>query len=132
MHRNGTIINHTLYKITLEEFNLLLNNAYEFLGVQPDSRETALLFAQADQDQDGLMTYTEYFQFVEKFICRPKVKIPQRVTKPVQRVEFNSRFRRFLWDELFRIFALYDFNGNRLLSYTECERMFRDLFSSIS
>ena len=51
------LLNHSIHKITFDEFNILLNNAYEFLGVQADPRETALLFSQADKDQDGLITY---------------------------------------------------------------------------
>ena len=73
------------------------------------------------------MTYVEYFQFVEKFICRPKIRI-QKPSTPTQRIEFNSRFRKFLWEELIRIFAMYDINRNAVLSYSECHRLFRNIF----
>ena len=132
MHRNGRIVNQSVYKITLDEFNLLLNNAYEFLGVHPDPSLTSTLFTQADKDHDGLITYGEYFQFVEKFICRPKMTpVERRDRVEGHRTEFRSRFRGFLWEELMRILSRYDINRSGTVEFSECHRMLLEIFPNI-
>lgn len=46
------------------------------------------VFAEADQDKDGLITYVEYFKFIDKYICQTKAqfaeysKSPEKVKEP--------------------------------------------------
>jgi Ca2+-binding EF-hand superfamily protein len=70
MHRSKLIRNSGLHKITLEEFRKLLHEAYRFLGVTVDETTARKVFEQADTDRDGLITYVEYFKFIENAICR--------------------------------------------------------------
>ena len=32
------------------------------------------VFKEADKDEDGLITYVEYFQFIEKCVCQTKAR----------------------------------------------------------
>lgn len=59
-------------KITKEEFFILVNKAYEFLKVKMDLGLAESVFNEADKDKDGLITYVEYFQFIEKCVCQTK------------------------------------------------------------
>ena len=50
----------------------LINNAYKFLGVAANADLADSVFKEADKDKDGLITYVEYFQFIEKYVCQTK------------------------------------------------------------
>ena len=85
------------------------------------------IFNDADKDKDGLITYVEYFQFIEKHICQTqaqfegKVEAPKPVEqKPVaQGPERFSRLRRWIWEQLLRLYNAYI--GNRTLSVSDKE-----------
>ena len=70
MHRANQIKNGSQRKILLPEFIELLNNAYAFLGVKCNQASAQVIFKTADKDEDGLITYVEYFQFIDKYVCQ--------------------------------------------------------------
>lgn len=57
MHKADLISNGAQRKITSEEFWKLLNNAYTFLKVECPRNVCDEVFAEADKDKDGLITY---------------------------------------------------------------------------
>jgi Ca2+-binding EF-hand superfamily protein len=57
-------------KMTEVEFHTLMNNAYKFLGVECQQQVTNSIFVEADKDKDSLITYVEYFQIINKYICK--------------------------------------------------------------
>lgn len=62
--------------MTLPEFIHLINLAYDFLKVGIDHDVAEQIFKDVDKDQDGLITYGEYFQLIQKYICIPKNEQP--------------------------------------------------------
>ncbi len=72
MHRANLIAKGAERKISLQEFFTLVNNAYSFLKVKMDMGLAEQVFKEADKDNDGLITYVEYFQFIEKCVCQTK------------------------------------------------------------
>jgi hypothetical protein len=83
-------------RMNLQEFTILMNHAYSFLGVKVDDHGAKLIFDDADKDKDGAITYEEYFSFVRQHILKPeKAAIVQ---EPKQVKEVNSRLRRFIWE----------------------------------
>jgi hypothetical protein len=81
------------------------------------------IFNDADKDRDGLITYVEYFQFIEKHICRTKAQYEGKVEavkeqKPVDPgPERFSRLRKWIWEQLYRLYSLYV--ENRTLSVND-------------
>lgn len=71
-HKAGRISHGVDRKMTLPEFIHLINLAYGFLkvGIAPDVAEQ--IFTDVDKDHDGLITYGEYFQIIQQYICLPK------------------------------------------------------------
>lgn len=76
MHKENLIKNGAERKITQEEFWILLNKAYAFLKVECPRNICDEVFAEADKDQDGLITYVEYFKFIDRYICLTKFRTP--------------------------------------------------------
>ena len=70
MHRANKMQYGSERKIMLSEFIELLNNAYMFLGVKCHRELAKSIFEEADKDHDGRITYVEYFQFIEKYVCQ--------------------------------------------------------------
>lgn len=48
----------------------LLNSAYSFLGVVVDAEQANSIFQQADTDRDGLITYVQYFTYIDQYLAR--------------------------------------------------------------
>jgi hypothetical protein len=57
-------------KMTCPEFNTLMDNAYAFLGVKLSPDVAQQIFQETDTDKDNLITYVEYFQIIEKYVCK--------------------------------------------------------------
>lgn len=72
MHRHNKIKNQADRKILPAEFFTLVNNAFSFLKVQMPQAQAEEVFKQTDKDGDGLITYVEYFQFIDKYICQTR------------------------------------------------------------
>lgn len=72
MHRHNKIKNQADRKILPAEFFTLVNNAFAFLKVQMPQAQAEEVFKQTDKDGDGLITYVEYFQFIDKYICQTR------------------------------------------------------------
>lgn len=72
MHKRNLISHGSERKITLAEFLKLVNNAYSFLKVAMDAGLAEQVFKEADKDGDGLITYVEYFQYIDRYICQTK------------------------------------------------------------
>lgn len=106
MHRGGKLKNQSERKMTLDELQTLCTNAWKFLGISCPNDAAQDIFREADKDKDGLITYVEYFQFIEKFICQTKSQFEGtvEVAKPVQKApeqlgpERFSRLRKWIWD----------------------------------
>jgi Ca2+-binding EF-hand superfamily protein len=140
-HRAGRIRNGAARKLTLEEFRVLLDDAYHFLGVKVDNETARRVFEQSDTDRDGLITYQEYFKFIETAICRPSGTKATEAPKPVvqpppNRPESDSdfllNFRRLLWGELLRIYNKYDADGNANLDTNEFTLLLKELLQETS
>jgi hypothetical protein len=58
------------YKMNVKEFGLLLNLAFQFLNVTVEPATAEEIFKKADLDNDGLITYVEYFKVIEFEACR--------------------------------------------------------------
>ena len=142
MHRNNRIKNGSQRKVNLEEFGMLLNEAYEFLGVHVDEVVVAEIFNNVDGDKDGLITYAEYFGFTDIYLLNTTTS-QQKVKAPVEKIEvvtkrtveasepakeYHSRLRKFLITGLKRIFESYDRDSNNLLDNEELKVLLRELF----
>lgn len=57
-------------KLLVEEFETLMNNAYRFLGVCCPPEVALFVFEQEDKDKDGFLTYVEYFNVIQKYVCK--------------------------------------------------------------
>ena len=106
------------------EFAELLDDSYSFLGVKVDPAEVAAIFKEQIKGADGLMTYVEYFTFVERWICKSKevLAAPPKPTK-----DYVSRLRTFAWDWLRYIFSKYDKDNNKVLDSKEIELLIREV-----
>lgn len=81
MHINNKIRHGKERKITSGEFLQLLNSAYSFLGFAVDAQQADSIFQQADSDRDGLITYVEYFTYIDQYLARQSPTVMQ--CKPV-------------------------------------------------
>jgi Ca2+-binding EF-hand superfamily protein len=132
-HKAGRISNGADRKMTLPEFIHLINLAYDFLkvGIAPDVAEQ--IFNDVDKDKDGLITYGEYFQIIQKYICLPKTgqqPLPPKPTNEGQgtgqdskedktgkekEAQKKSKLRRHIWSRLRRLYDGYA-QGRSLLA----------------
>ena len=69
-HRDGKMSHGSERAMNQVEFRTLLNDAYAFLGVPASNDITEYIFTKTDTDQDGLITYVQYFQVIEKYVCK--------------------------------------------------------------
>lgn len=77
MHKNGEIVNSSIKKINLAEFTALYRELVLF-GEEEDSRRelqveekynAKVIFGALDTDEDGLISYVQYFQVVDRYLC---------------------------------------------------------------
>lgn len=135
VHKKGEMSHGAERKMTLAEFNHLVNKAYKFLDVQLDEATAGEIFKEIDVDEDSLITYVEYFKFIEKYVCRPaNYKVPKSEERPKvdkdenpQGTERFSKLRRYIWDNLRRLYEAYV--HGRCLSASDVE--FRALIQAI-
>ena len=116
-------------KLTSVEFAELLDDSYSFLGVKVDPAEVAAIFKEQIKGADGLMTYVEYFTFVERWICKSKevLAAPPKPTK-----DYVSRLRTFIWSWLRMLYDNYDKDHNNKLDQKEIELLIRELLHQTS
>jgi Ca2+-binding EF-hand superfamily protein len=127
MHRAGKMSKGSERKMTVQEFEILCNNAWKFLKVTIPSGTAKEIFNDADKDRDGLITYVEYFQFIEKHICQSKAQYEGKVEQPKpveppkkdEGPERFSRLRRWIWEYLLRLYNAYV--NSRTLSVNDKE-----------
>ena len=119
----------------------LLSDAYAFLQVQTDEAAATDVFKQFDADRDNLITYVEYFNFIDKFICKSQsVLQAEAQRKPLPPVEikpivapvptgrtYRSRMRLFLWETLRRLYLTFDYNHDGLLQTVEAKALITDI-----
>lgn len=82
MHRNGKMSKGSERLMNPEEFETLCKNAWKFLKVSVQSSTARAIFNDADKNKDGLITYVEYFQFIQKHICQTKAQFEGKVEQP--------------------------------------------------
>ena len=107
-HRAGKMSKGSERKMTLEEFTRLINAAYKFLGVPCPNDVAEYIFKSVDKDNDGLITYVEYFKVIEIYVCKgnelPVVAKPEpEPTGP----ERHSKLRIHIWTCLRRLYDGY-------------------------
>jgi Ca2+-binding EF-hand superfamily protein len=92
--------------LTGPEFLILLRTAFSFLGVTIPGDAIDEIFAITDVDRDGTISYTEYFKFIETYICDfqtphhedKQAKLQKRGSlNSLETCEMLRRFRRLLW-----------------------------------
>jgi len=109
-HRNGKMSHGKDREMTLEEFNKLLNESYTFLKVSCPADVAQFIFKNTDTNEDGLITYVQYFQVIEKYVCKdPNYKIPKSEEKPKEvpanlGPARNSKLRRYIWESLRKLY----------------------------
>lgn len=118
-HKAGKMVNGADRKMTVEEFNLLMNNAYHFLNEICPPEVAHGIFTETDKDKDGLITYVEYFQIIDQYICKgaseAKGEAPPvaavAVVEPPKPVDLgperNSKLRIYIWAQLRKLYELY-------------------------
>jgi Ca2+-binding EF-hand superfamily protein len=107
----------------------LLNDSYRFLGVTVDPAQVAAIFKDFSKGSDSLMTYVEYFSFVERAICKPK-ELLAAPPKPIK--AYVSRLRSFFWLLLKKLYELYDKDHNQKLDPREIETLIREVLDQTS
>lgn len=69
--------------MTQGEFLDLMNKAYDFVKVVCPADVAEFIFKKTDTDEDGFITYIQYFQVIEAYICKnPNYKVPKSEGKP--------------------------------------------------
>ena len=119
----------------------LLSDAYAFLQVRTDESAATDIFKQFDADRDNLITYVEYFNFIDKFICKSQSVLQAENTRqPLPPVEikpivapvptgriYRSRLRLFIWETLRRLYLAFDYNNDGLLQTVEAKALITDI-----
>lgn len=94
-------------KMNFEEFHRLINNAYKFLGVECPKDTCEYIFKSVDKDEDGLITYVEYFKVIELYVCKgAEEKKEEKDSKPTG-PERHSKLRAYIWTSLRRLYDGY-------------------------
>lgn len=116
-------------KLTSEEFIGLLNDSYKFFEVDVDAAEANAIFKQFAKGGDNLMTYKEYFTFIEMWVCKSKevLAAPPKPTK-----DYKSRIRGLFWIILRRLYDKYDKDHNEKLDAKEIEALIREVLGQNS
>ena len=93
--------------MSLQEFNRLLNSAYKFLGIVCPKDVASYIFKSVDTNQDGYITYVEYFKVIELYVCKgSKAVTPPPPPQPQGRERF-SKLRIRIWSALRRLYDAY-------------------------
>ena len=66
MHRAGKMSKGSERKMTVQEFEILCNNAWKFLKVTIPSGTAKEIFNDADKDRDGVINYDEFLNVITK------------------------------------------------------------------
>lgn len=105
-HRAGKMTLGKDRKMTLEEFQRLINSAYKFLGIECPKDVAEYIFKSVDKDNDGLITYVEYFKVIEIYVCKGNAPEPKPVPEPTG-PERHSKLRIHIWNCLRRLYDAY-------------------------
>lgn len=89
-HRQGLMKYGAERKMLPEEFWKLVNESFSFLKVEMPRELANDAIRAADKDGDGMITYVEYFQFIDHYICfragdfenYAKTPCPPKLKKP--------------------------------------------------
>lgn len=108
-HRAGKMIHGADRKMTLEEFSTLINEAYAFLHVAISKEVGEFIFNAVDDDKDQLITYVQYFQAIEKFVCKdPREDGREKKDgSAAEGTERHSKLRKHIWDNLRALYEAY-------------------------
>ena len=122
--------------MTLPEFIHLINLAYEFLKVGIDHDVAEQIFKDVDKDQDGLITYGEYFQLIQQYICISKNEKPpvsEKVEGNVPKGNHkNSKLRKYIWDRLRRLYDAYAQGRSLLANDVELKALLLSITGDLS
>lgn len=139
MHKYKLSMPMSDMKITRDEMFSLFNDAFSFVSVSVTREVSDRLFDQLDSNKDELVSYVEYYRFIEAFICETELSpsqnnrlrmSPVKVRRPVEEVsEVLIRFRRLLWGQLFRIYIRYDSDGNGHMDDAEMTLLLKELLN---
>lgn len=95
-------------KMSLQEFNKLINLAYKFLGVTCPQDVASFMFKNTDADKDGYITYVEYFKLIEIYVCKGSKAVTPTPPPPQQTgKERFSKLRIRIWSYLRRLYDAY-------------------------
>lgn len=137
-HKAGKISHGAERKMTLPEFIHLINLAYEFLKVGIDHDVAEQIFKDVDKDQDGLITYGEYFQLIQQYICIPKNQQPPLPPKAPKDTgagkgnHKNSKLRRLIWSRLRRLYDAYAQGRSLLANDAELKALLLSIAGDLS
>lgn len=108
-HRAGKMTHGAERKMTLEEFLSLISEAYAFLHVAISHEVGEFIFNSVDDDKDQLITYVQYFQAIEKFICKdPREDGREKKDgAAAEGLERHSKLRKHIWDNLRALYEAY-------------------------
>jgi len=114
-HRDGKMSKGSDRVMTLEEFKILLNDAYKFLGVVAPVDVSEYVFKNTDTDKDGLITYVQYFQIIETYVCKDPnytiSKSDKKIAEPPKEIDKGparkSKLRRHFWVNLRKLYDAY-------------------------
>ena len=147
-HKLGLIGHGSERKLTSDEFLALLHDAYSFLKVDLEREAAKEVFKRFDTDHDNMITYVQYFNFIDRFIVKseatlqaeiknlpiPAIDIPEgpevvivEVKKPLPIKNYQSRLRYFLWGELRALFDSFDVNYDGKLQIEEARNLIRSI-----
>jgi hypothetical protein len=106
-HRNGNISHGAERKITLPELINLINISYSFLKATITQEVAQFIFSSVDTDNDKLITYPEYFQVIQNYLCRNANWKEPKPQQPEQGQLRNSKLRRHIWEFLRKLYDSY-------------------------
>lgn len=137
MHKGRVSENLKDMHLTSPEFLTLLRTAFSFLDVTIPASVIDEIFALTDVDQDGTISYNEYFKFIETYICDFQQPLQDNNARLQSKPSINTletsemliRFRRLLWGELFRIYIKYDADGNGDMDDREMTLLLKELLN---
>ena len=77
MHKYKLSMPMSDMKITRDEMFSLFNDAFSFVSVSVTREVSDRLFDQLDSNKDELVSYVEYYRFIEAFICETELSPSQ-------------------------------------------------------
>lgn len=116
-------------KINLKEFIELVLYACFFLRVKPTEADLTEIFNLLDTDKDGYITFSEYVDFIRKYLGLgiqpepvPEVKPDNTGDKPGDISNEEWAFINAIWDELKVYFDKYDSGSKGHLTEDDLRR----------